>query len=357
MERTLPRTASWTLPQSRPLARFVPRQNRSLPLLLLIFLLAGSLAHPGPTPLDTGPGYKAFPGLTVLPDGSYLLVYRHGADHVGTLDGTVVTRTSRDGVAWSDPQLIAAQVGVDLRFGSAATALSDGRILVPFDAWDGRRHREYLAFGSGGSWTQRTVVYGFTDWAILSGPILESGDRWLLPLYGRNIGDAFDSAAMLISDDQGGSWRQFTISDGQVAQSDRQEPWTRELADRSLLTLMRSDTDNTIRASWSPDGMAWSEPVAVFYGAGRPAFTVIGTTLLATYRAAGEFPASVYRVSRDDGHTWSDEGMLDVSDGYSEYAAAVARPDGSALVVLARERSRTDADLFTTTIPAALLAN
>lgn len=209
--------------------------------------------------------------LTLLPDGDLGCVW-FGGTQEGVPDISVwFSRLGPSGGEWSapvrlsddptrseqNPLLFAAPTGelwllhTAQRAGDQDTA--EVRLRVSTDSgrtWDGPRTL-FPADGRGGVFVRQPVA------------VLPSG-RWLLPVFhcvstpGRKwVGD-HDTSAVMISDDQGGSWREVTVpgSTGRVHMN------VHPVGDGSLLALFRSRWADHVHLSRShDDGETWTEPV------------------------------------------------------------------------------------------------
>lgn len=305
------------------------------------------------TQISAGGAYRAFPGLAELPDGRLLTVYRSGTDHASTQDGVVVMRTSSDGGAsWSGETTVYDSTTLDVR--DPNVVLLGSTLLVTLFTWDGASTyviRTTTSSDWGRTWSPPAIVTdAFTSTRAVTGAVVElSNGDLLMPIYGRNTSDSFDTAAILRSTDDGATWgSQVTIGGGPADLRHYQEPCLVVLSDGTVAALMRSDTSETIwRSASSDNGATWSAPTDEFSGGGRPSPLLLTSgSLVCFYRSKGPGAKAVYRVSMDDGVTWGSEQALDSASGVMEYGWAVQLATGSVVAVYALESSGTVSDMF-----------
>ena len=279
--------------------------------------------------------YNAFPGLTKLPGDRLLLVYFKGQGHTGP--GSIYQRVSADkGTSWSPEQFVHTGTSQGL------TRLSDGTVVLTLTTAPGRNAirggntnpvHVMRSVDDGATWREPIQLpSSFTQFASLGAPVVELRDGSLiLPFYGRNLGDTFNTARLMTSTDRGATWgNETTIASGQRDQLSYSEPNVVRPKDGSLLALIRSDTVHHFFASRSQDGGAtWSVPVPKFYGTGAPRLIALNSgTLGVAYRSALSTPNLAWRVSADSGATWSGEALLERSRETMEYAAPVQLAEG-----------------------------
>jgi hypothetical protein len=319
------------------------------------------------TAIDTGTGYKAFPGLTVLADGStLLLVYRHGTEHISS-DGHIVKRTSTDGgLTWSAASTI-YDPSDDARDPSLVT-LADGTIALSCFRYDGSigyQVEVLYSTDNGATWGTPVVVSsyyagnGVTYSQIgVSAPVVELGDgTQLLPVYARNAGGTTRWNAFLArSTDSGATWGLWTvIGTGDVPGGGGIGSWTEPFVVQDtagdLLCLTRIDDGNvTYHNRSTDDGATWSAASVTFGGASvksRAAMllTQHGAIALSIRDWSPQYQG-LRSTSWDDGATW--EALLDLpaeSSAYM-YGALAQLASGRIVLVWSDEVSTTDADLY-----------
>lgn len=316
----------------------------------------------GPVTLLNNSAHNAFPSLTQMADGRLVVVYRAGTSHVGD-KGTTVMRVSSDlGRTWSSATTVHNDATYDSRVGAVAR-VRGGRLLVALGKYN---QAGSVAIGVG--WTTYSDDNGvawstpagtnsaFTAPAYAMGPAVQLPDGTLLmPLYGRNSGNTFDSSRVVFSTDNGESWGgEITIANGQTASRQYSEPQIVRLLDGTLYCLMRSDTASQMWAAISiDDGATWGAAASKFSGTGKPALTRLGDgTLVCIYRKVSNNDA-VYRISADDGATWGSETTLDVvGAGFNmTYAGPYELDDAGGVLAVAwgvENAALTDSDLFFT---------
>jgi hypothetical protein len=306
--------------------------------------------------------HNAFPGLTSLPDGTLLVVYRRATDHTSA-KGEIYQRTSTDGGAtWSAGALVYSDATYDVRDPNL-TRLKNGDLILSFFKTNYSPntrllHGVYTAIShdTGTTWeTPVQVTDSFTSYAVTSGPVVEMPNGTLaLALYGLDSGGTYNYSRLAQSDDGGASWTDAGII-AQSASRKLDEPNLALLPNGELICLMRSDTPSNAAGhfylSRSTDGGAtWSEESDQFEATGAPHMLVASNgALLLTYRKnSDDSYTTAYRLSYDGGHTWQAEADLDSTAGIMTYAAATEYATGLIGVVYGIEASgdTTDSNLF-----------
>lgn len=307
-------------------------------------------APPGPpsfgsdTQVNAGSTYKAFPGLTKVEDGTYLLVYRDGPTHVDPDTGVIKVHTSSDGVTWSAASTLIDPSTVDARDPSLAT-LSGGTVALSFFTYDTPTALGvWIALSSDDGATFGTAVAVTNSYTQIacSGPVLEvNGSLWLQPVYALTGGNWI--AAVAKSTDQGASWGDLvTVASGGGKQY--YEPWVVKLHNGDLMCMVRAeDPKQILRYTSDDDGATWTNQGSAFTGESRCAtFVHPGGGVIVAYREA--ISGSTYdlkvRYSEDSGATWSSATTF---AGKSDYAALT-----DDLMAWAVKNTDTDADVFVT---------
>ena len=93
-------------------------------------------------------------------------------------------------------------------------------------------------------------------------------------------------------------------------------------------------------------GRTWSEPVPKFFATGAPRLLALRSGILVVaYRSAVSTPNVAWRVSSDNGVTWSWESLLDPSLKTMEYAAPVELADGVVGLAYGVQGSLTESEI------------
>ncbi|TCP47359.1 putative neuraminidase [Tamaricihabitans halophyticus] len=186
-----------------------------------------------------------------------------------------------------------------------------------------------VSIDNGYSWdAPRTLVPAADTGGVFvrQPPVVLGTGRWVLPVFrcvrpssGSWRGD-HDTSAVLVSDDRGSTWQHHEVpsSTGCVHMN------ILALADSTLLALFRRRQADSIHASWSADGVRWSEPRPTELPNNNSSIqaTVLRDGRLAlVYNASSARDATARRTSLYD--EISDEGLVDRSE-------AVEQPPGTA---------------------------
>lgn len=304
--------------------------------------------------IDTGSGYKAFPGMAFL-EGRLHLVYRDGSAH-NSSGGVVKYRTSDDlGRTWSAATTIYTPPGSDDYRDPYLTALSSGRLLISFTraTTGGTVPVEALVGYSdnrGRTWSSLTAVTtSFTGEVVTSVPAVElPGGTILQPGYGDNSGDPRYTSVVWTSTDGGVTFgSQVTIAtSGSLSFN---ETRICHLASGRLVALIREETTGDTYRSVSTDaGATWSAAAMVIDNSvgGRPDFVEFFPNALLWFGRGTSF-ASRWAVSWDEGATWTALQETDSGEVLdSEYHAPVVLAPGFVVIVYSIENSGGDADLY-----------
>jgi predicted neuraminidase len=186
---------------------------------------------------------------------------------------------------------------------------------------------------AGLSWTSDHPVFDATCVMIRNRPIVLRGGRWLMPAYV----EAFYASQFWASDDGGNTWMSgqpmVTLPNNNL------QPAVVELADGSLLSLMRADGPD--RSTWegrSHDcGRTWSlqpRPDLPNPDSGLDLLRLSTGELVVAYNPSADQrrPLAV-AFSTDDGHTWSAPRLIAEGPPQLSYPSFAAGPDGTIHVV------------------------
>lgn len=308
-----------------------------------------------------GGQHEAFPGLAYMPNGWFVLVYRSAVDHAA--GGPLRVRLSSDlGATWRPEVTLDAIVG-----GQNVVVTSSDTVLLTYKQDD---QQVYVRRSSNNalSWSDPILASaGFTDTTSVTAAAVQAtnGDL-LLPMYGTDTGDTFQTAAFVRSTDDGLTWgAQEVIADGELDGRNYQEPCIVRVG-TTLVCLIRSD-DNIFRRTISTDnGATWSALTEVVQLAtGRPGMTVeTSGKIFLNYRHVptfiGDPNRTVWRRSSDAGVTWTDEAFLDPDDDdmFGVYGWAAQVPAGPLVIAYGLQGAggvaATEADIYVRRFQASI---
>lgn len=299
--------APYTSPLT-PTAPIAASRGASQPAAVAPAFVPGQYA---PFGIDQSP-HAAFPLATRLPDGQVRMMWRESSGHLA-LDGRTMTTVGNPltGV-WATPTQVVLPglpVGADQRPG--ALSVVDGQVyLTYFYTVPGNPNPAgaYLASSADGGQTfgNSVRVDGGRPYAAVGGPMVKIGPKWVIPWYGRNAGDAVDTAWIATSLDSGATWTQLRISNGLATGWATTEPWAL-VRGNTLMILYRDGIWSGLAMRVSPDGGAtWQAPVRILNQATANSASVWASngTIYLTYRHTVTRDAML-AVSRDSGATWS----------------------------------------------------
>ena len=310
--------------------------------------------------------YNAFPGVARLPDGRLVAVWWAGTAHA-TPGGVWKYSVSADqGRTWSSATTIDTSSAPIGALDVEVLALRNGTLLLTGTEYFGSTST-YRTVTKAGivdnngviTWSADRVVSGSTFTSSVgitaTGKALELPDGGiLLPIYGKNTGDAYMSVAVLRSTDGGVTWgSQVTIA-STPSTKDYTEAGIARFPNGRLVAIMRHDQDlRGYDESHSTDnGATWSAPTTVInLGAqpGKPALAVLGSGSLFMFTRIGGGNNTAYATSYDYGVTWTSFTTIAAGNGLQfEYASLVLQSGGSIAAVWALERDGTHliTDLF-----------
>lgn len=301
-------------------------------------------------PLNVGQeNHSAFPGMTRRVDGSLILVWREGSDHVARRDGKIRIAESHDaGVTWINPQTI--RVGVDYRDPSISTL--DG---VEYLTWFGAR-ADIAGMGAGvmRAWNVESRRIDSLAVGAMSAPLVRlPNGQFGAAFYGRLPGETVDHAWMGWSWD---SWDWTTNRVVNLGPTPSPEPYLVVNGGLTHVLYRWGDSSIGIRSSWDSGRVGtWDAPRPILDNAtGRP--TTIATqsgTLVMVYREASTKHARL-AFSTDNGATWSKGDVvlpapLGSPHGMT-YATMVETSPGRIRVVLGMEQADGSSDLWGGTV-------
>lgn len=304
----------------------------------------------------------AFPSIIRLPNDSLLVVYRKGTSHVDLSGRIMKVKGSPDGKFWSIPEVLVNAPGVDERDPSI-TLLSDGRILLNYYEYKPGNALAYppipaiysihVAFSSDGGNTFSTPQsidgndllsipmgssfygdhYMLSDGSTFqtfgcSSPVIEYGNRIILPAYG---GDAVivDTVPGLIASDPssihffesidgGVTWNKFSIGENHLTDVWKSEPVLIKLDNGKVLMHYRCADSPSNPSAAGPMRQAYLDLETQdfqpdlefgFTGQAPDIFRLNCGVLVSGFRRVNPTPysADVCMIySLDEGLSWSD---------------------------------------------------
>jgi hypothetical protein len=298
--------------------------------------------------------YNAFPGLTRLPNGHLIVVYRKASGHTVSSDGTLYSRISTDqGRTWSSEVFVYSSSVADAR-DAEIILLSSGKLLLSISATNttSLTSNVYTMLGTPAgdtvSWDSAKLLNdGFTlDRSVSSKAIELSNGNILLPIYGTNTGDTVASSAVVTNLDRGNTWSTKRIV-ASGAGEEYDETNGVQLPSGRIVLVIRHDIGAAgyARVFSDDNGVTWSSPANVINQAanlGRPSVLLLGSGgLFLLARAPGNLTG--YAVSWDQGATWAP--FTTISGGQYVYGSSVLQFDGSIATVYATQTSASDAGI------------
>ena len=296
--------------------------------------------------------YDAFPGITSLPNGELIVVYRSGTNHV-SVGATINYTVSKDGgETWSAPQVLAAPpAGLECRDAEIAT-LANGSVMVSFFQYNDATENAYPFVVSGtynsatGSMTWGSPVQIVTAFpgggAACTSKVIQLADgTLLLPIYG-------DSAAIIRSTDGGRTWGGQVTTALSTATNTYDESNGIVDPNGDIVVFVRCDSsltaDEGIWRTVSTDGgQTWSTPQEVIgdncrdaiTGAtgvgypGRPSPVLLpsGAIVMLDRMGTSAGVSCNYWTSWDGGLTWTCTPLIAGTNG-QEYGSLTLLPGG-----------------------------
>lgn len=282
-----------------------------------------------------GSEQNSYPGFCICADGTMLIVYQSRiSDSAGTYSRIMGIKSADGGRTWGAPYVI-YQPPAGSTFGGGMGALkvmSDGTIVAVggkgTTAASGGVLYVYVSppggNGAQGTWNGPiTVATGLTGGSHHGvGPVIETGPgQFVVPYYGENTGDAFDSVWLVSGTLNAGrtavsSWGTPQIVANGVADSlDYNECCIVKLNNGLYFMIIRVASVSLYQCT-SPDLVNWTAPtltgIASTNGAPNLCQTDSGALTL-LYRSTS---GNVIATSYNNGETWSPQAILPVATGF-----------------------------------------
>jgi len=296
---------------------------------------------PDPTNLvhKTEGRHCGFPSLIRLQNGELLAHFREGPGHVGR--GVIrQIRSADEGSTWSEPVTIFEDPVWDSRSHSTGIQLESGTILLGFYRHDPKRGfplaRVLRSTDGGDTYHSVDLPNPYTDTFVynIGRPIQLDDGTVLVPLHGDLRDDGGRAVGIVRSGDDGLTWGDFsTIAVGERAYY---ETNVLRLPDGEMLAMNRTEPEPWMWQCRSKDrGYTWTEPEnsGLLGDVGELLLLESGNVMCA-YRSQAPHTADTRAsVSRDNGHTWGNEIVLDPNGGDRGYTSSVQFPDGRILAL------------------------
>lgn len=316
--------------------------------------------HPGvlepasvlkPLPDEYGDEHRLFqgiPSLAIAPGGRIWATWYSGGDTECDLNYILVATSGDDGKTWTKPLFVVDVPGPVRLFDPELWVDPEGKLWLfwaqSLGHWDGRAGVWAMTTGTpdreDADWSAPRRL---CDGIMMCKPIVDSKDRWMLPVSIWLWGDHPErtlpkGSSVVASEDKGATWN--LLGTAVVARPDANcdEHMIVERKDGSYFMWIR--TKYGIAESNSFDGgKTWSEPArrGIPHTASRFFVTRLrsGNILLVKHGAILQPTGRSHltaMLSDDDGRTWKGELLLDERNGVS-YPDGQQAKDGSICII------------------------
>jgi sialidase-1 len=306
---------------------------------------------------DAISGHAAFPDVARLPTGELLLVYRDATEHGVDPAGRIVRQVgSADGLTWGGAEVLHDTPGIDDRDPSVAVT-ADGEVLLNWFQYvyqatdDGDLSVHQIFFGRsddlGATLTEVAMVpadgameypgahidsesalWVDTDGApievtAVSSPIRVVGGAWLIQAYGGESWNTSNPASprsrisLFESADEGATWEERIIADGEGENTWLQEPSLLALDGDRLLVQARTaagtspgNAGNLWQTRSDDGGQTWSAYEDLgFIGQAPYLYRLSNGVIVSAFRWLNSAMTSTdvqFIYSLDEGATWSE---------------------------------------------------
>jgi Neuraminidase (sialidase) len=311
--------------------------------------------------------WNAYGGICVGTGGKLIAVCRDGFDYASN-DGHIAVMTSADGgVTWSGKTLLAPPGGGAQGWYHYCSVMQTrtGRLVITcsprFSGGAINGINVITSDDNGVTWSGPNLIFPFGGSPPGSGTVSinnsacvqrDNGDL-LMPIYGLGGSDVSQRPGVIISPDDGNSWS--TPSYMGAANSGYACYSIVETASGGLLAFI-DDGAGHIRMSTSDDGLTWTNP-----GSAIPSGAPI--SIDSTYRFnvgyvedldglvlvySNASALTSYRLSADDGATWSNEVVLATGYIANQFSAACQYGVSQVLVADSRQSGSQPVDFHFT---------
>ena len=307
-----------------------------------------------------------FPSLIRLQNGELLGHFRAGPGHIGR--GVIMQIRSKDeGKTWSEPRTIFEDPVWDSRSHSTAIQLKSGTILLGFYRHDRKRGftgaRVLRSTDGGKTYAASDLPNPYTKTFVynIGRPIQLPDGTVLMPLHGDLPDGRRRAAGIIRSSDDGKTWGDFSI----IAVGGRTYYETNilMLPNGEMLAMNRSEPGPWMWQCRSKDnGHTWTLPEnSRMQGDVGELLLLKSGAIVCAYRSQEPGTRDTRAsISRDNGHTWGHEIVVDPNGGDHGYTSSIQFPDGRILTLnycgkdgatQIRSRLYTEAAFHTPNVP------
>ncbi len=278
-----------------------------------------------------------FPNLIRLHNGELLANFREGPGHVG--HGVIKQmRSTDDGKSWSRPGTIFEDPDWDSRSHSTGIQLKSGTILLGFYRHGNGKFplaRVLRSTDGGRTYAPIDLPNPYADTYVynIGRPIQLDDGSVLMPLHGE-MPDGRKATGIIRSKDDGLTWGDFSV----IAHGERNyfEANILMLPNGEMLAMNRTEPEPWMWQCRSSDkGYTWSKPEnSGMQGDVGELLLLSSGNIMCAYRSQAPGTSDTRAsISRDGGHTWTDEIVLDPNDGDRGYTSSIQFPDGRILTL------------------------
>ena len=306
---------------------------------------AARFARPASPPDSTQPVHGAkglhcgFPSLMRLKNGELLAHFREGPGHVG--HGVIrQIRSTDEGGTWSEPVTIFEDPEWDSRSHSTGVQLKSGTILLGFYRHDSTRGfplaRVLRSTDGGDTYQAIDLPNPYTDTFVynIGRPIQLDDGTLLVPLHGDLPDDRGRATGIIRSRDDGLTWGDFsTIAFGERAYY---EAHILMLPNGEMLAMNRTEPEPWMWQCRSKDrGYTWTDPEnSGMQGDVGELLPLESGNVMCAYRSQAPHTKDTRAsLSRDNGHAWGNEIVLDPNGGDRGYTSSIQFSDGRILAL------------------------
>jgi len=282
--------------------------------------------------------YRSFPSMIKIKGDHLLLAFRdaHSEPNVVShgYQGNTKLMVFNKG-KWSSPNILYPHEGKDIEeMAGDLSILKDGTIFIASRQWNnednGKPYGSYIAksIDGGKTFTPRKIIWfdEFQKHWTPYGKIIEmdNGDL-LMGGYGTKKGDNNSSSACLISRDRGDTWQflSWVALNNSIKGVLFNEVFILKLPSKSLFAIMRTNNGFFYTTYSKDNGLTWELPKKSFEGLACAGIVLSTGEIVISYRGYRRTERKNssdpikdgnlynFRVSCDEGKTWSDEVELD----------------------------------------------
>ncbi|OFX80546.1 MAG: hypothetical protein A2X12_08430 [Bacteroidetes bacterium GWE2_29_8] len=274
--------------------------------------------------------HVAFPDFAKLSDGRLLCTWREATEHMQDPKAGKFMKSigSADGLTWSEATLLYDEPGKDDR-DISLNRMSDGTIIADF-------FKSYSGYcyilkskDDGQTWIGYDSVKANGDggWSVPSAQAVEiNGEIWI-PTYGNDGTYSKSRVVMVKSKNNGTSWSTEVINGEDLKSFNLQEPTIIKAHNNRLIMHVRTYGAigmGKMAQCYSDDGgKTWTSwKFFGFIGHAPELYKTESGVLISAFRYLNSDATETYTgmmYSVDNGETWSDRIVVDVSDAETGY--------------------------------------